>query len=155
MANRFDLHAAAKRLVGTIKERPGGLNHPFILWAHELCRLPIGTPDEVAWCSSGINALAFVLGLPRSNSARARSWLEVGSEMALVDAQPGDIAIFKRGTGGGSAGPEVIEAPGHVAVFDTYDSVRRIVNVYGGNQNNQWSAGKFMEESLLGIRRIG
>lgn len=155
MANRFDLHAAAKRLVGMVRERPGKSNHPFIMWGHELCKLPEGTPDEVAWCSSGINVLCFVLGLPRSNSARARSWLNVGSPIALKDAQPGDIVCFKRGSGLGNAGPEIIEAPGHVAVFDSYDNTTRMIHVFGGNQNNQWSAGKFVEDSFLGARRIG
>lgn len=155
MANRFDLHAIAKRLVGQIRERPGKSNHPFIVWGHELCKLPEGTPDEVAWCSSGINVLCYVLGLPRSGSARARSWLKVGTPIELKDAQPGDIAIFKRGGGLGNSGPEIIEAPGHVAVFDFYNEVTHMINVFGGNQSNQWSAGKFVEESLLGIRRIG
>ena len=154
MTTRSDIYAAAVRFVGMVKERPGADSHPFIEWAHELCRIGANVPDEVPWCSSGLNAICFVLGVPRSGSAAARSWLKVGQSIALDKAEPGDIAVFKRGSGAGAAGKETIIAPGHVAVFDRYDNTTKLLHVIGGNQGNEWSRGKFSEAHLLDIRRI-
>ena len=55
----------AMRFVGEIQKRPGGADHPFIVWCHESTTMG-ASPDEVPWCSSFVNRLAWMLRLPRS-----------------------------------------------------------------------------------------
>jgi uncharacterized protein (TIGR02594 family) len=146
------LFELAQRFVGEVVERPGGLDSPFIQWAHESCGLSPDTPDEVPWCSSFLNVLAKLLRLPRSKSAAARSWLLVGKVIALHDAQIGDVVILRRG--GNTQGPEVIAAPGHVGLFAGADLMRGVVHVLGGNQSNGVSVAPFKAIDVLGIRRL-
>jgi hypothetical protein len=109
------LYDLALRFVG-LAELPGPKHNGFISWCHSLCSLSPDTPDEVPWCSSFLNGLAWILRLPRSKSAAARSWLEVGIPVPLEEARQGDIVIFKRGNGI-QPGPEITRgAPGHVPV---------------------------------------
>ena len=70
------IYHVALRLEG-MKEKPGDQDEPFILWALSLCGLD--GHDETPWCSAFMNAVCYVLGLPRSGSAAARSWLAVGA----------------------------------------------------------------------------
>lgn len=140
----------ALRLVGEVKERPGADHDPFILWCHEATTLR-ATTDEVAWCSSFVNRCAWHLRLPRSRSAAARSWLDVGVSVELLDARPGwDIVVFKRGP-----------APaGHVAIFAGLDAEdERVIDatrvrVVGGNQGNAVSVASFPRADVLGVRRL-
>src|SRR5690606_17107807 len=121
----------------------------FIVWAHSLCGLP-DSSDEVPWCSSFMNAIAFLLDIPRSGSAAARSWLEVGEEVDLDAAKPGfDVVILKRG-GGNQPGPEVIHAPGHVGLYSQHDNF--FVDVLGGNQGNKVSISSYERGRILGVR---
>ena len=89
----------AQRFVGEVRELPGVQHHPAIQWAHLLCGLGPDQPDEVPWCSSWLNLIAWLLRLPRSRSAAARSWLHVGTVIELKDAYPGqDVVVLRRGT---------------------------------------------------------
>lgn len=143
----FDL---GLRFVGEIRERPGALDNPFVQWAHSLCGLSADTPDSVAWCSSWVNAIAWMLRLPRSKSARARSWLQVGRPVTLTEAKVGyDVVIFKRGT---DHGPDVIDAPGHVGIYAGWDNDG--ILVLGGNQGDTVSVARFSALALLGVRRL-
>ena len=100
----FDL---AQRLCNEIPERAGPAAHPFILWCQEATTLS-ATSDEIPWCSAFVNRLAWLLRLPRSKSAAARSWLEVGVALELVEARAAwDIVIFRRGT----SSSEVVTLP--------------------------------------------
>jgi uncharacterized protein (TIGR02594 family) len=110
------------------------------------------SPDETPWCSAFVNGIAWELRLPRSKSARARSWLNVGVPVWINEARPGsDVVVLKRGTGI-QPGPEVIEAPGHVGFFAGLQDSR--VLVLGGNQGNQVTIASFHLDRLLGIRRL-
>ncbi len=144
----------ALRLIGHIQERPGSAHHPFVQWAHELSGMGRGVADEVAWCSSALNALAFLAGLQRSKSAAARSWLTIGAPRlgGLRNAQVGDIVILKRGTGRGQLGAEVLDAPGHVCLFESYDIASDRFTGIGGNQQNTWSRASFPAGDVLGVR---
>jgi uncharacterized protein (TIGR02594 family) len=145
------LYELAQRFVG-LGEIPGEKNNGFISWAHSLCGLAADTPDEVAWCSSWLNALCWMLRLPRSKSAAARSWLEVGQPVPLEHASLGDVVIFKRGTGI-QPGPEITRgAPGHVALYAGSDGA--FVLALGGNQANQVSIARYAAASVLGVRRL-
>ncbi len=154
----FDL---AQRFVGEIKEISGpAVNHPFIQWCHMLCGWGPDAADEVPWCSSFVNGITWILRLPRSKSARARSWLEVGKAVDPRDAEVGyDVVILQR-DGGNQPGPEVIKAPGHVGFFAGFDrpepgmSGTDHVCVLGGNQGNTVSVRFYPRKRLLGIRRL-
>lgn len=141
------LYSVAERFLG-LREMPGPDHHPFIVWAHSLCDIPDST-DEVPWCSSWLNAIAWILDLPRPNSARARSWLRVGGELPLPAVKRGDVVILKRGT---DDGPEVIDAPGHVGLFSRAES--GCVHLLGGNQGDAVTISPFPVNRVIGIRRI-
>jgi uncharacterized protein (TIGR02594 family) len=137
----FDL---AQRLVGEVAERPGAEHHPFIVWCHGATTLGESS-DEVPWCSSFLNRLAWWLRLPRSKSAAARSWLDVGEAIALEEARAGyDIVVFGRGND---------ERSGHVALFAGVDEAGQ-VRVLGGNQGNAVTMASFPREKVLGVRRL-
>lgn len=150
------LYMLAERFVGEVLERPGAASNPFIEWCHESAGLPPGTPDEVPWCSSFVNRLAWLLRLPRSKSARARSWLNVGRPIDLLEAVAGnDVVIFNRG---GSTDPTVIDSPGHVAIFGKLEPglglLPEQVSVLGGNQGNGVTIARFPVSDVLGVRRL-
>lgn len=114
---------------------------------------PWATSDEIPWCSAFVFEVALRLGLPRpqQNPARARSWLTVGKAVGLHDAKPEeDVVIFKRG--GSHAGPEVLDAPGHVAFFMSL--LPGQVEVLGGNQGDAVSVARFHQADVLGVRRL-
>lgn len=135
--------ALAQRFVGEVRELPGVQHHPAIQWAHMLCGLGADQADEVPWCSAWLNLIAWLLQLPRSKSAAARSWLDVGEVITLKQARPGyDIVILKRGTN---------PAQGHVGLFAGLD---RSVHLLGGNQGNTVSIAAFPIEDVLGVRRL-
>lgn len=137
-------YALALRFVGELHELPGVQHHPFIQWAHMLCRLGAEQPDETPWCSSFLNAIAWLLHLPRSGSAAARSWLDVGQVITLDQAVPGwDVVILRRG-----AHP----TQGHVGLFA--GRTGGLVHLLGGNQGNKVSIAPFDVADVLGVRRL-
>jgi uncharacterized protein (TIGR02594 family) len=141
----------AQRYIG-LAEIEGGKSHPFISWCFSLCAMNLDTPDETPWCSAFAQHPAWELRLPRSKSARARSWLLVGDPIPVSAAEPGaDVVIFARGQGR-QPGPDVIDAPGHVAYFAGIegDSILAV----GGNQGNAVSLMRFPIRSVLGVRRL-
>lgn len=134
----------AQRFVGEIRELPGVQHHPFIQWAHMLCGLGADQPDETPWCSAFVNAIAWTLQLPRSKSAAARSWLNVGLVIELRMAMPGnDIVILKRGTN---------PAQGHVGFFAGLQGDR--VHLLGGNQGDAVTIAAFPIGDVIGVRRL-
>ena len=134
----------AQRWALDVKELPGAAHHPAIMWAHRLCKLGTATPDEVAWCSSILNLIAWTLQLPMSYSAAARSWLDVGTPITLDQAVPGnDVVILRRGTN---------PAQGHVALFVSRAGDR--VSLCGGNQGNRMSVATFPVADVIGVRRL-
>ena len=144
----FDL---AQRYIG-IAEMAGDKDHPLIQWWLSLCGFPTTTHDEVAWCSAFVNGMAWELRLPRSKSAAARSWLEVGLPLPLSQARVGfDVVILTRGSDP-QPDASVIHAPGHVGVFAGLLGDR--VQVLGGNQHNSVSLASFNDSAVLGVRRL-
>ena len=143
----------AHRYIGEVLERPDEAHHPLIQWWHSRCGLGFDTPDEVPWCSSFVNGIAWELRLPRSKSAAARSWLAIGAAVEIEDARPGwDVVILKRGTGS-QPGPDVTRgAAGHVGWFAGVE--QDVVLVLGGNHGNAVSIARFQTAQILGIRRL-
>lgn len=145
----FDI---AQRFAG-MKEVPGRDANPQVL---AMLKLDADWPrdDEVPWCSAFVNYVAWILRLPRSKSLRARSWLRIGYAVPLEAAFPGfDVVILKRGDGD-QPGPEVIEAPGHVAFYGGRQSDDGPILLLGGNQSNTVSIAPYPRERVLGVRRL-
>lgn len=144
----------AHRFLGH-QEIAGTTDSPLIQWAFTLCGYGPETPDEVPWCSAFAQIPAFLLGLPRSLSAAARSWLQVGSPIDLQAANVGfDVVILKRGQGA-QPGPEILKAPGHVGFFAGWaDEGRTRVRVLGGNQGDSVTVAEFPFANVLGFRRL-
>lgn len=108
--------------------------------------------DDVPWCSAFVNFVCFCLGLPRSRSLAARSWLIVGRAVPEEHAQPGfDVVVLKRGAGV-QPGPDVLQAPGHVGFFAGLDATT--VSLLGGNQGDTVSLAHFPRTDILSIRRL-
>lgn len=146
-------YSLAQRFIGEIREMPGPKHNPWIVWAHTLCKLA-DTADEVPWCSSFVNAIAWMFRLPRSKSAAARSWLTVGTPITLAAARPGwDVVVLQRGAGP-QPGPEVTSgAPGHVGFFAGMEGDH--VLILGGNQRDEVNISRYPADRVLGVRRLG
>jgi len=133
----------ASRFVG-IGELPGEKDNPFIL---AMLQLDNKWPehDEVPWCSAFVNFVAMILGLPRSKSLAARSWMTVGEEVkTLAEARRGfDIVVLSR-----TSNP----AQGHVGFFFSYTP--DTVSILGGNQGNKVSHDVFPASRVVAIRRL-
>lgn len=143
----------AQRFVGEIHEIEGPKASPFIRWCHECVGLGTEASDEIAWCSSFANRIAWLLRLPRSKSAAARSWLTVGIPVQIHQAiAANDIVILKRGPEP-QPGPEVTSgAPGHVGLFAGFEGSS--VLILGGNQGDSVSIARFPSVNILGVRRL-
>ena len=153
-----------------IKEVPGTKDNPLVTFAiaatlarGDMSKVGYITAsseavhDETAWCSAFAHLPVIVLAsrypmLAAPWSLRARAWLLAGWPVDPVDAVPGDVAVFKRGDGA-QPGPDVIEAPGHVAYLASTIYAGDIA-VIGGNQSNAVTHGLYPRSMLLGIRRI-
>lgn len=108
--------------------------------------------DEVPWCSAFMNLVCKRLSLPRTKSLRARSWLKVGRPVPLAKAQRGfDVVILSRGPN--APGPEVIQAPGHVGLYDS-QTYNHSVELLGGNQDDSVSIKSYPINRVLGVRRL-
>jgi len=143
----FDI---AQRFVGT-KEISGSLDNPQLM---AMLRLDNNWPenDEVPWCSAFANYVTWLLRLPRSKSLLARSWLNVGKEISLDQAQPGfDVIILKRGSGN-QPGPENTTASGHVGFYAGQSGA--FVQLLGGNQADSVKVSSYSVDRLLGVRRL-
>lgn len=142
----------AQRFVG-VRELDKG-DHPLIQWWLSLCGYSLETPDSVAWCSAFVNGITWTLRLPRSKSAAARSWLDIGLPVDAMHATAeNDVVVLMRG-GPGQPGPGVKNAPGHVGFFAGFDDDARRIRVLGGNQSDSVSVESYPMERVLGIRRL-
>lgn len=130
----------AQRFVG-LKEVSGNIkSNPLIL---AMLQLDTSWPpgDETPWCSAFTNFVCHLLGLPRSRSLAARSWLDVGRPVDLQHAKVGpDLVVLSRGAGG------------HVGFYAGHDASG--IHILGGNQGDAVSLATFSPSRLLGIRRL-
>lgn len=134
----------AQRFVG-LREIAGDDDHPFIRWSHSLTTFGEAS-DEVPWCSSWLNAICWLLRLPRSKSAAARSWLEVGQTIDLDRAQVGfDIVVLRRGASA---------TAGHVGLFAGLSEDHQTVQLLAGNHGDAVTVAGFPVRDVLGIRRL-
>ncbi|MEM6523259.1 MAG: TIGR02594 family protein [Bacteroidota bacterium] len=127
------------------KEISGSSNNDRIVrYARESGIVGISS-DEVPWCSTFVNWVAFKAGLKRTNKANARSWLKAG---IIVDQhpEPGDVVVFWR---------ESRQSwKGHVGFFFGFSKDGSRVYCLGGNQGNQVSISAYPSNTVLGFRRL-
>jgi len=143
----FDI---AQVFVGT-EEVGGAMDNPQIL---AMLKLDNNWPenDEVPWCSAFVNYICKLLRLPRSKSLLARSWLEVGKEISLTNAEAGfDVVVLKRGSGS-QPGPENTTASGHVGFYAGHSG--NFVQVLGGNQADSVKVSSYDISRILSVRRL-
>lgn len=132
-------YQVASRYLG-IGEVAGSASNPAIL---AMLKLDGDWPqdDATPWCSAFANWVCFQLGLARSRSLAARSWLTVGVAVKLEDAELGlDVVVLERDGGG------------HVGFYAGMDGAR--VKLLGGNQGDHVSVSSFPVERVLGVRRL-
>jgi uncharacterized protein (TIGR02594 family) len=136
-----------------VDEVEGASHNPLIQYGFSLCAgYDLDTPDEVPWCSAWLQVPSAVLGLPRSASAAARSWLKVGRPVSIAEAEMGnDVVVLRRGPAP-QPGPQVLAAPGHVGLFAGRSGGR--VLVLGGNQSDSVNVRPFDVGEVLGVRRL-
>jgi uncharacterized protein (TIGR02594 family) len=99
------------------------------------------------WCSAAMRVWhrASEVDLPHITPA-ARSWMNVGEEVTLENASPGDVAVLWRGKPGGWQG--------HVAFLAKALKAGEDLLLLGGNQRGSVCERAYPLARLLGIRRI-
>lgn len=148
----------ARQFLG-IREVEGRVNNPQIMAFLNLDQ-SWPTNDEVPWCSAFANYVAWLAQRHRTKTMhlRARAWLRVGVPVLLEnpllrasrDVSLNTVAIFMRG--GSTAGPDVLDAPGHVAFYLGHTDSE--VRVIGGNQSDSVSITEYPTSRLLGLRYL-
>lgn len=102
------------------------------------------TSDEIAWCSTFVNWVAWKAGLQFSGKANARSWLNIGTK--VTNPEPGDVVVFWR------------ESPqswkGHVGFFLGVSTDKKRVYCLGGNQGNRVSVSAYRLNTVLSYQRL-
>ena len=151
-------YSLARQFLGMRELSAPGKDHGWIRWALSLVGMGPEAPDETPWCSAFVAAIAWHFpGVPRSRSAAARSWLDVGKPVGLSVASPGfDVVVLSRGRLP-QPGADVMYGPGryppgHVGFFDGIQGSS--VLVLGGNQGNAVTVDSFPMERVLGFRRL-
>lgn len=130
---------ACREMATGVDEIPGPSQHnPRIVEYHEATTLK-ATDDETPWCSSFVNWCMMKAGVPRTNSAAARSWLKWGQP--LDQPRLGCVVVFERP-------PQ--PTSGHVAFFEALSGDR--IRALGGNQGNQVNISAYRANQLLGYR---
>lgn len=102
------------------------------------------TSDEIPWCSTFVNWVAWKAGQQYSKKANARSWLNVGQK--VTSPEPGDIVVFWRES------PESWK--GHVGFFLGVSPDRKRVYCLGGNQGNRVSVSAYRINTVLSYQRL-
>lgn len=126
------------------EEIVGSENNPEVLKYAEDTGIKGITNDEIPWCSTFVNWVAWKAGLQISGKANARSWLNVGTK--VTSPEPGDVVVFWR------------ESPqswkGHVGIFMGVSPDRKRVYCIGGNQGNRVSVSAYRINTVLSYQRL-
>lgn len=136
MSSAYEL---AQKEVGTYEWAQGA--NPKVVAYYRDAGHPEVKDDAVAWCAAFVGAMLQRSGVKPTGSLAARSYLDWGKVVDPAEAQPGDICIFKRGTGW----------QGHVAFF--VKQTPTMITVLGGNQSDAVNIKNFSKASLIGVRR--
>jgi uncharacterized protein (TIGR02594 family) len=118
---------------------PTGSSNPRIEAYHRT--IPqVRWDDKVPWCSSFLNWCMHAAGLPGTDSALARSWLDWGIPLAAPER--GCVVVLWR--------DEPASAKGHVGLLLREDDTR--VLLWGGNQLGTVREHSYPKASVLGCR---
>jgi uncharacterized protein (TIGR02594 family) len=102
--------------------------------------------DETAWCAAFVGAMLERSDLKSTRALNARSYEQWGDEIDIMDALPGDIAVFRRGP--------VKGWQGHVAFVAERVRSASWIEVLGGNQGNEVGVDPYSLDKLLSVRRM-
>ena len=126
------------------EEITGSEHNPEVLKYAKETGIKGVTTDEIPWCSTFVNWVAWKAGLQISKKANARSWLNVG--IKTTSPEPGDIVVFWR------------ESPqswkGHVGIFLGFSLNNKRVYCLGGNQGNRVSVSAYRTNTVLSFQRL-
>lgn len=138
-----DLLKIAFAELGT-EEMQGSEHNPEILKYAKETGISGITSDEIPWCSTFVNWVAWKAGLQYSGKPNARSWLNVGTRVTAPE--PGDIVVFWRES------PESWK--GHVGIFLGISHDKKRVYCLGGNQGNRVSVSAYRLNTVLAYQRL-
>jgi len=127
-----------------VKEIPGTGDNPRILEYQEMTGLNFENED-VAWCGIFANWCALQAGLPRSDTAVARDWLNVGRKTSKP--RPGDVVVMWRHH-------KTESWKGHVGFFAGFSHDGSNVFVLGGNQDDEVNIQPYDIDRVLDYRRL-
>jgi uncharacterized protein (TIGR02594 family) len=126
------------------EEIVGEKHNPQILKYASDTKIKGVTTDEIPWCSTFVNWVAWKSGLQYSGKANARSWLNVGTKVTIPE--PGDVVVFWR---------ESRESwKGHVGIFIGISFDKKRVYCLGGNQGNRVSVSAYPIDKVLSYQRL-
>jgi uncharacterized protein (TIGR02594 family) len=128
-----------------IEEFPGEEHNPEILKYAKETGIHGITTDEIPWCSTFVNWVAWKCGLVNSGKPNARSWLNVGQRVA--SPEPGDVVVFWR--------EDPQSWKGHVGFFIGASPDGSRVYCLGGNQGNRVSVSAYRKETVISYQRLG
>jgi uncharacterized protein (TIGR02594 family) len=138
----------ARQYLG-MREVPGHQSNPAILAMLKM-NADWCDDDATPWCSAFANFVAHSMGLQRTKSLRARSWLFTGKPVEADKVNGNCVVILSRGRW--APGPEVLKAPGHVG-FVADISPQKVL-VLGGNQSDRVSERWYPLHRVLGFRKL-
>jgi len=136
----FDI---ARSYIGTT-ERPGPADNPVIMEMYSSVGHDWVEHDSVAWCAAFVGHRLEKAGIRSTRKLTARSYLDWGVPVGVVDAQQGDIGVIPRGSS---------RWQGHVFFIDRIEG--QWVWGLGGNQNDAVNVKRYPLSKLLGVRRAG
>lgn len=125
-----------------LREIPGERHNPHIIEYSRVAGHKWVQTDELAWCSAFVNWCAITAGYEATRKLNARSWLDIGLEVATPEI--GDLVILWR--------VKKNSAYGHVGFF--ISEMNGYINILGGNQNNMVKISSYPKYRLLGYRRL-
>ena len=126
------------------EEFAGDKHNPEVLKYAKDTKIAGVTTDEIAWCSTFVNWVAWKAGLQISGKANARSWLNVGTKVSIPE--PGDVVVYWRDS------PQSWK--GHVGFFLGFSLDKKRVYTLGGNQGNRVSVSAYRIENVLSYQRL-
>ena len=136
----FDI---ARSYIGTT-EGPGPADNPVIMEMYASVGHDWVEHDSVAWCAAFVGHCLERAGIRSTRKLTARSYLDWGVPVDVVDAQQGDIGVIPRGSSSWQ---------GHVFFIDRIEG--QWVWGLGGNQDNAVNVKRYPVSKLLGVRRAG
>jgi uncharacterized protein (TIGR02594 family) len=136
----FDI---ARSYIGTT-EGPGPADNPVIMEMYASVGHDWVEHDSVAWCAAFVGHCLERAGIRSTRKLTARSYLDWGVPVEVVDAQQGDIGVIPRGSSSWQ---------GHVFFIDRIEGAW--VWGLGGNQDDAVNVKRYPVSRLLGVRRAG